>query len=110
MPTNRPHERGQAAVETVALAPAVVLVALLGWQCVLAAWTAVSVEGAARAGARAVLSREEPRDAALAALPGSMRPARVDVGDHSVRVRARVPAVVPGLSVDLSASAAVVAP
>jgi TadE-like protein len=97
MPRRHPAQRGQAALELVALLPALVLVALLGWQLAVAgyAWTVAS--GAARAGARAQEVGAPARTAALASLPGRYaRGARVDSArDGAVRVRVAVPRVVP---------------
>jgi TadE-like protein len=97
MPHRRRAQRGQAAVELVALLPLLILAALLGWQLAVAgyAWTVAS--GAARAAARADEVGAPARAAALAVMPGRYaRGARVDArADGSVRVRVDVPRVVP---------------
>jgi pilus assembly protein CpaE len=101
------RQRGQASVETVVLLPVLVALTFAVWQAALAGWTLVSAEGAARAAARAALAGSPPRPAALAALPASMRPgARVQDAGGTVTVRVRIPAVLPGFDVDISASAA----
>jgi hypothetical protein len=103
------RERGQASIETVALVPALVLLTLALWQAVMAGWALVSAESAARAAARAALAGSSPRPAALAALPGGMRNgAGVRITPGGVTVRVHIPAVLPGFSMDMSASAAVV--
>lgn len=99
MSHRRRRQRGQAAVELVALLPLLILVALVAWQLAAAgyAWTVAS--GAARAAARAQEVGAPAREAALAALPaGFARGARVRAGaDGSVTVRVRVPPVAPVL-------------
>src|SRR5947209_4675400 len=109
-----PDERAstaQASVETVALLPAVVLLALAAWQGLALGWSAVEAEAAARAGARAVLAGGEARPAALAALPGRLAAgASVRAGGGRVAVRVRVPAILPVLSLTVAASAAEVRP
>jgi hypothetical protein len=93
----RGAQRGQATVELVALLPALLLVALVGWQLAVAAYAWTAAGGAARAGARAAEVGAPAREAALAALPGRLaRGARVEEGrDGGVRVRVEVPRVVP---------------
>ena len=93
----RGAQRGQATVELVALLPALLLVALVGWQLAVAAYSWTAAGGAARAGARAAEVGAPAREAALAALPGRLaRGARVEEGrDGGVRVRVEVPRVVP---------------
>ncbi len=97
MPGSRSAQRGQAAVELVALLPLLILVALIGWQLAVAgyAWTVAS--GAARAAARAQEVGAPAAAAALAVLPGRYaRAARVRAGaDGDVRVRVAVPPVLP---------------
>jgi hypothetical protein len=108
MPRPISSQHGQASVELTAVVPALALAVALGWQCLLVAYAAVEAEAAAHAAARAALVEEDPRRAARAALPGSMRDAAVRVGDREVSVRVRIPAVVPWLDAHLSASAPVV--
>ena len=101
-------ERGQAAVETAALAPAVVLLALAAWQGLVLAWADVRVNDAAGAGARALLAGEPAGPAVQAALPPSLRPARVAIRRGRLEVRVRAPGL-PGLpGTSLSASSPVV--
>ena len=101
------RERGQASVESVVLLPVLVVITFAMWQAALAGWTLVSAQSAARAAARAALVGSPARPAALAALPEPLRAdARIDEGGGTVRVRVRIPAVLPGFDAGLSASAA----
>ena len=103
------RERAQASVETVALIPVLLILTVAVWQAVLAGWALVSAESAARAAARAALAGSPPRPAALAALPAGMRSgAGVRLAGRTVTVRVRIPAVLPGFALAVSASAAAV--
>ncbi len=84
-------ERGQAAVELIALLPALVLVALIGWQLAVAGHAWIVAGGAARAGARAAEVGAPAGAAARAALPaGYARAAAVTAMEGGARVRVRV--------------------
>lgn len=91
-------EVGQAAIETVALVPIVVMFCLLAWQVGLTALAFTWNGHAANAAARAHSLGEDPRDAARDALPESMRDAvTVSVlDDSSVRVSTKIPVLCPG--------------
>ncbi|WP_217913187.1 hypothetical protein [Miltoncostaea marina] len=113
--TGRRAPRGQAAVELVALLPAVVLAALVVAQIVLAGslWTLAG--GAARAGARAAEVGAPAEAAARAALPGrhagGARVQAVTAAGAPARVRVRLPVprllpLVPRFHVSASATAA----
>jgi hypothetical protein len=80
-------------VEAVAVVPAVILAALIGWQLLLAGHTLWLCAGAARAAARADLVGLSPRAAARSALPESLeRGMSVEGrGGGRVRVEVRVP-------------------
>jgi hypothetical protein len=80
-------------VEVVAVVPAVILAALIGWQLLLAGHTLWLCAGAARAAARADLVGLSPRAAARSALPSSLeRGLSVERnGGGRVRVEVRVP-------------------
>jgi hypothetical protein len=80
-------------VEAVAVVPAVILAALIGWQLVLGAHTLWLCAGAARAAARAELVGLSPGRAARSALPKSLeRGLSVERSDGgAVRVEVRVP-------------------
>jgi hypothetical protein len=86
-------ESGQAAVETVALVPLLLLAAAVAWQLVLTGHTLWLSAHAARAAARAELVGRSPERAARSALPRSLERGlsvqRVDGG--GVRVRVRLP-------------------
>jgi cell wall-associated NlpC family hydrolase len=99
-------QRGQAAVETVALLPAIVLVALVAWAMVAGARAWWAAAGAARAGARAQVVGAPGEDAARASLPEAWRRgADVEVAlgaDGAARARVAVagpplPAPLPAL-------------
>src|SRR3954468_2892485 len=91
-----PDERGQAAVEFVAVLPFVVLAALVAWQLVLVGHVAWDAAGAARSGARAALVGRDSYAAAKSAMPPPLRPGlRVsDAGAHGVRVSVPIPLIV----------------
>jgi hypothetical protein len=80
-------------VEAVAVVPAVILVALIGWQLLLAGHTLWLCAGAARAAARADLVGLSPRGAARSAWPRSLeRGLSVErTRGGRVRVEIRVP-------------------
>jgi hypothetical protein len=102
MPDRRRRvQRGQAALELIALLPALALLGLLGWQIALAGHAWMLAGGAARAGARALEVGAPASAAALAALPSryarSARVVTLEDGDEGPRVRVRlaVPRVLP---------------
>ena len=102
----RPRERGQAAIEVVALLPLLAAVALAVLQA-LAAGIAGELAGhAAHSGAVALAEGRDAADAARAAVPGWSR-ARIAVDVHGTRVRVRItpPALVPGLGARFAATA-----
>jgi Flp pilus assembly protein TadG len=90
------EQRGQAAVELVALVPVVAVLAFAAWQVVVAGHAAWVASAAARAAARAVAVGGDPRAAARAALPASLEPGlRVSTtGDGRATVAVGVPLVV----------------
>jgi pilus assembly protein CpaE len=69
------EERGQAAVEFVAVVPFVLVAALVAWQLVLVGHVAWNAAGAARSGARAAVVGRDAASAARSALPRSLRSA-----------------------------------
>jgi hypothetical protein len=89
---------GQASVEFVAVLPALAVCLILAGQAVLAGWALWSAGVAARAGARAEHVGSDPDAAARSALPRSLRGAAVIRSEDGVRVRVRVPALVPGVA------------
>ncbi len=100
-------ERGQAAVEFVAVVPFVLLAALVSWQLALAGHVAWDTAGAARSGARAALVGADAARAARSALPRSLRAVtRVESTAHrGVRVSVPIPLVVYSLRTPLRISA-----
>jgi hypothetical protein len=88
-------QTGQAAVETVALLPVVVVLAAAAWQLALAGHARWVVAGAARAAARADVVGESPAAAARGRLPGTLeRGLRVERGETGeITVSVQVPGV-----------------
>jgi hypothetical protein len=86
-------ESGQASVEAVAVVPALILAALIGWQIVLVGQTLWLCAAAARTAARADVVGLSPARAARSAVPRSLeRGMSVDHTDgEAVRVELRVP-------------------
>ena len=96
--SNRPGARsGQASVEFVAVLPALAVCLILAGQAVAAGWALWSAGNAARAGARAEVVGADPEPAARQALPGPQRRGAVIRAGDGVRVKVRVPALVPGV-------------
>ena len=86
------NERGQASVELLGSVPAVLLVAAVVWQLVLAGQAAWLCANAARAAARAQAVGRSAPAAARSALPRSLeRGMRVDDRGDAVRVRLQIP-------------------
>jgi hypothetical protein len=97
--TRTDDDGGQASVELVALLPLILGIGLLLVQGVVVGWAEWSAGGAARAAARAHAVGAAPLPAARGAVAGGLRGATsvVTRSDH-VRVRVRVPTLVPGVS------------
>ena len=94
----RPGERGQAAVELLAVLPAVLLVALAVTQVMAVGYASVLAANAAEAGALALAGGGDARAAARAALPGWSRArGQVAVKSGEVTVQLRPPSLVPAL-------------
>jgi hypothetical protein len=107
------HERGQAAVELLAVLPLVLAVAVVAAQLLAVGYSSVLAGNAAEAAALAVAGGGDPRGAARQALPGWSRAhARVSVGAGEVRVNLRPPTLVRPLAeqLEISATASVEAP
>ena len=97
---------GQASVETVALLPVYCAVAVLMAQGAVAGYAAWAAQGAARVAARAQALDQDPDDAVREELPAmlsraaTVRAEEADGDDPAhVRVRLRVPSMIPGVSV-----------
>ena len=101
-------ERGQAAVEFVALLPIALVVLALAYQAVLAGEAIWGVRVAARAAARANALGDDAAGAARARLrDGLERGLKVDAEDTGdVRVSVRVPAVLPAVQLGRVSAAA----
>jgi hypothetical protein len=105
-----PAERGQAAVEFLAVLPVVLVVALVLAQGLAIGYASVLAGDAAEAGALAVAGGGDPSSAARAALPGwSHARATISVKGGEVTVQMRPPMLLKALgrSLDVHASAAV---
>jgi len=88
---------GQASVEFVALLPVLAACLVLAAQTAVVGWALWAAGNSARAGARAQEVGADAEAAARRALPGSLRAgAGIRDGD-GVRVRVRVPGLVPGV-------------
>jgi Flp pilus assembly protein TadG len=80
-------ERGQAAVETVALVPLLLVVGLGALQLLAMGYASVLAGNAAEAGALALADGRDPRAAARQALPGwSEARARIGVDGGRVEI------------------------
>lgn len=106
------HEVGQAQIEFVGSLPLLIAVGAIVLQLLAVGWSQSLADGAAEAGAIAVVDGREPREAARAAVPGwAEKRVEVDREGGRVEVRLRPPALVPGLGRRLEvASSAWVAP
>jgi hypothetical protein len=89
---------GQASVELVAVLPALAVCLVIAGQTVAVGWALWSAGNAARAGARAEEVGSNAESAARHALPGALRDGAVIRSDDGVRVRVRVPALLPGVT------------
>ena len=90
------RQRGQSAVEVIAVAPLLVAAAAVLGQAGAAAWTAAEAAGAATAAARAAAIGADPARAARAELPSALRQGlRVELEDGRATVHVRVPRLVP---------------
>lgn len=101
---------GQAAIEVLALVPALVAVGLGALQLLAVGYASVLAGGAAEAGALALARETDPRAAARQALPGwSEAHAEVAVEGGRVTVRLRPPSALNTLAerLEVTASAAV---
>jgi hypothetical protein len=88
---------GQASVEFLAALPALAVCLVLAGQIAAAGWALWSAGVAARAGARAEHVGGDPKAAARRALPGALRGDAVIHSEDGVRVKVRVPGLVPGV-------------
>ncbi len=101
--------RGQAAIELLALVPALVALGLGALQLLAVGYASVLAGAAAEAGALALAGESDPRAAAKQALPGwSEAQAEVAVSDGRVRVRLRPPSPLKALAERLEVTATAV--
>ena len=103
-PSSRDPGSGQASVEFVAVLPALGVSLVLAAQAVAVGWALWSAGVAARAGARAEKVGGDPVAAARRVLPGPLRSGAAIRSEDGIRVRVRVPSLLPG--VELPAVAA----
>ena len=104
------RERGQAAVELLAVLPLLVALALAALQLLAVGYASVLAGNAAEAGALALAAGADARAGAREALPGWSRArAAVTAANGRVEVRLRPPSAVNALAdrLEVSASAAV---
>ncbi|MEA2330772.1 MAG: hypothetical protein QOH58_910 [Thermoleophilaceae bacterium] len=105
--------RGQAAVEAVALVPALLAVGLAVLQLLAVGYAGVLAGSAAEAGALALAAGGDAQAGAKAALPGwSKARARISVERGRVEVRLRPPSLLQALAeqLEVTGAAAVEAP
>lgn len=106
----RPGSSGQASVELVAGLPLLLLAAFVALQLLAAGHALTLADGAAEAGAIALVSGGSAKQAARAALPGWARGrAEVEVAGGRVTVRVRPPSPLPAVAerLEVASSAAV---
>lgn len=89
--------RGSVSLELVGSLPVIALGLLVTVQFLLAGYTLWSANLAARAGARSVLTGENPEGAARRALPPGLSEAVTVEREDGVTVALKVPRVLPGL-------------
>jgi hypothetical protein len=88
----------QASVEFVALLPVLAAFLAVAAQTAVIGWALWAAGNAARAGARAQEVGSDARAAARRALPGSLREGAEIRDADGVRVKVRIPALVPGVT------------
>jgi hypothetical protein len=98
MQAPKARESGQASVEFVALLPVLAAFLAIAAQTAVVGWALWAAGNAARAGARAQEVGADAKAAARHALPGALRAGATIRDGDGVRVRVRVPALVPGVS------------
>jgi hypothetical protein len=91
-------EPGQASVEFVAVLPVLAVCLVIAAQTVVVGWALWCAGNAARAGARADEVGSNAEAAARRALPSSLRKDAAVSSEDGVKVKVRVPALLPGIS------------
>jgi len=100
-------ERGQSTVELVAALPALLLAGLLALQLLVAGYSLARADGAAEAGALALVSGRPAVAAARDAVPGwAEDDVAVSVEGGRVTVRLRPPSPIPALAHALTVTSA----
>ena len=89
--------RAQASVEFVATLPLLAVTLAIAAQTVLVGWALWAAGNAARAGARASEVGSDAEAAARRALPSPLQEGAVVRDGDGVRVRVRIPPLVPGM-------------
>jgi hypothetical protein len=106
-------ERGQATVETIAVAPVIVAIGLAILQLLAVGYASVLAGNAAEAGALALAAGRDAGEGVKRSLPGWSRArARVEVYGGRVEVQLRPPSLLDALAdgLEVSAAATVEAP
>ncbi|MEA2420571.1 MAG: hypothetical protein QOE60_2777 [Thermoleophilaceae bacterium] len=99
--------KGQASVETIALVPVLLVVAVGLMQLLAVGYASVLAGAAAEAGALALAGGGDPRAAAREALPGwSESHARIEIEGGRVEIQLRPPSLLKALAQGLEVSAA----
>jgi hypothetical protein len=94
----RTRRGGQASVELVAVLPALAVCLVIAGQTVAVGWALWSAGTAARAGARAEEVGGSGEAVARRALPSTLRDDAVVRTSDGVRVKVRVPSLLPGVT------------
>ena len=94
-------ERGQSSVEFIGMLWLMLLIALVIWQILLAAWTGEQAQNAARTASRVEGRGGDADKAARAAVSTALRKdMKVDVSGERVDLYVHIPIIVPGLVID----------
>jgi hypothetical protein len=94
-------ERGQSSVELMGMLWLMLLIALVIWQVLLAAWTGEQAQNAARTASRVAGRGGDADKAARAAVSTALRKdMKVDPSGERVDVYVHIPIIVPGLVID----------
>jgi TadE-like protein len=94
-------ERGQSSVEFIGMLWLMLLIALVIWQVLLAAWTGEQAQNAARTASRVQGRGGDASKAARAAVSTALRKdMKVGVSGERVDLYVHIPIIVPGLVID----------
>jgi hypothetical protein len=93
--------RGQSSVELLGMLWLMLLIALVIWQVLLAAWTGEQAQNAARTASRVAGRGGDAHKAAVNAVSTALRKdMQVQPAGERVDVYVRIPIIVPGLVID----------